>query len=178
MTMKATSSADHSGASRNEDRVTVFFGMKTVEDISVASAASGVIKWSCIVVVGIVIVDDYGIIKGTNRGSRSWRVQMIRRARRNRWSLRSLKERREWRRIRWYGRRREICSLSWTMISFSSHVDYIGRRILSSPSRQASSKVASANLWRRAISFISICRLGSASSCCRLIVCRSRIKVA
>ena len=69
--MKATSSADHSGASWNEDRVTVFFGMKTVEDISVALGALGVVKWLCIVIVGIVIVDDYGIMKGTNRGSRS-----------------------------------------------------------------------------------------------------------
>ena len=71
MTMKTTSSANHSRASRNEDRVTVFFRMKTVEDISVASAALGVVKWSRIVVVGIVIVDDYGIMKGTNWGSRS-----------------------------------------------------------------------------------------------------------
>jgi len=53
----------------------------------------------------------------------------------------------------------------------------IGRRILSSPSWQASSKVASVNLWRRVISFISICHLRSASSCCCLIVCRSNIKV-
>ena len=35
----------------------------------------------------------------------------------------------------------------------------IGQRILSSPSRQASSKVASANSWRRLSSFISSCRL-------------------
>jgi len=63
MTMKATLSADYSGASWNENRVAVFFGMKTVEDISLASGASGVVKWSCIVVVGIVIVDDYGIMK-------------------------------------------------------------------------------------------------------------------
>jgi len=69
--MKATLSADHSGATRNKNRVTVFFGMKTVEDILMASGASGVVKWSRVVVVGIVIVDDYGIMKGTNRGSRS-----------------------------------------------------------------------------------------------------------
>jgi len=74
MTMKATSSADHSGASRNEDRVTVFFGMKTVEDISVASGTLGVVKWLCIIVVGIVIVDNYRIMKGTNWGSRSQRA--------------------------------------------------------------------------------------------------------
>jgi len=53
----------------------------------------------------------------------------------------------------------------------------IGRRMLSSPSWQASSKVASANSWRRVISFISICRLRSASSCCCLIVYQSRRKV-
>jgi len=74
MTMKATSSADHSGASRNEDRITVFFRMKTVKDILVASGTLGVVKWSCIVIVGVVIIDDYGIMKGTNQGSRSRRA--------------------------------------------------------------------------------------------------------
>jgi len=74
MTMKATSLADHSGATRNENRVTVFVGMKTVEDILMASGASGVVKWLHVVVVGIVIVDDYGIMKRTNRGSRSRRA--------------------------------------------------------------------------------------------------------
>jgi len=71
MTMKATSSADHSGASRNEDRITVFFGMKAVEDISVALGTPGVVKRSCIIVIGIVIIDDNGIMKGTNWGLRS-----------------------------------------------------------------------------------------------------------
>jgi len=130
--MKTASSADHSGASWNEDRVTVFFGMKTVEDILVALGTLGVVKWSCIVIVGIVIIDDNGIMKGTNRGSRSRRVRMIRRVRRNRWSLRSLKRRRERRQIKWYGRWREICSLSWMMISFSSHVDYRSKDIIES----------------------------------------------
>jgi len=60
-----------------------------------------------------------------------------------------------------------------------SHLMWIiGRRTLLSPSWQASSKVASANSWRRLISFILTCRLRSDSSCCRLIVCRSRRKVA
>ena len=63
--------------------------------------------------------------------------------------------------------RRSLSRLMWI----------IGWRILSSPSKQASSKVACANLWRRLTSFISICRLRSASSCCRLIICQSRIKV-
>jgi len=64
--MKATLSTDHSGASWNEDRITVFFGMKAVEDISVASGTPGVVKQSRIIVIRIVIVDDNGIMKGTN----------------------------------------------------------------------------------------------------------------
>jgi len=63
--------------------------------------------------------------------------------------------------------RRSLSCLMWI----------IGWRILSSPSEQASSKVACANSWRRLTSFISICHLRSASSCCCLIICRSRIKV-
>jgi len=69
--------------------------------------------------------------------------------------------------VHWRGRR-SLSRLMWM----------IGCRTLSSPSWQASSNVASANSWRRVISFISTCRLRSDSSCCRLIVCRSRRKVA
>jgi len=67
------------------------------------------------------------------------------------------------------------CHGQW---SLSCLMWIIGWRILSSPSKQASSKVACANLWRRLISFISSCCLRSASSCCRLIICWSKIKVA
>ena len=132
MTMKTTSSADHSGGSWNKDRITVFFGMKAVEDISVASGTPGIVKQSCIIVVGIVIVDDYRIMKRTNWGSRSRRAQMIRRTRRKRWSLRSLKGRREQRQIRWYCRWRNIRSSSWMMISSSSHVDYRSKDVIES----------------------------------------------
>ena len=66
-----TMTADHSGASRNEDCITVFFGMKAVEDISVASGTPGVVKRSRIIVIGIIIVDNNGIMKGTNWGLRS-----------------------------------------------------------------------------------------------------------
>jgi len=74
MAMKATSSTDHSRGSWNEDRVTVFFGMKTVIDISLALGALGVVSWQCGVIVGFVIVDDYWIMKGADWGSRSQMV--------------------------------------------------------------------------------------------------------
>ena len=71
MSVKATSSADHGGVSWDEDRVAVFVGMKIVVDVSVTSGTSGVVKRLWIVVVGIVVFDNYRIVKGTNWGSRS-----------------------------------------------------------------------------------------------------------
>jgi len=68
--MKATSSADYSGASWNKNCVAVFFRMKTVVDILLASGTSGIVKWSCSVVVGVVIVNNYRVMKGANWGSR------------------------------------------------------------------------------------------------------------
>jgi len=69
--MKTTSSADHGGVSWDEDCVAVFVRMKIVEDVSVTSGTSGVVKRLWIVVVRIVIFDDYRIVKGTDWGSRS-----------------------------------------------------------------------------------------------------------
>ena len=69
--MKATSSTDHGGISRDEDRVAVFVGMKIIEDVSMASRTSGVVKRLWIAVIGIVVFDNNRIVKGTNWGSRS-----------------------------------------------------------------------------------------------------------
>jgi len=45
--------------------------MKAIEDISVTSGTPGVVKRSRIIVIGVIIVDDNGIMKGANWGSRS-----------------------------------------------------------------------------------------------------------
>jgi len=71
VSVKATSSADHGGISRDEDRVAVFVRMKIIEDVSMTSRTSGVVKRLWIAVVGIVIFDNYRIVKGTDWGSRS-----------------------------------------------------------------------------------------------------------
>jgi len=71
VSVKATSSADHGWVSWDKDHVTVFVGMKIVEDVSMTSRTSGVVKRLWIVVVGIVVFDNYRIVKGTDWGSRS-----------------------------------------------------------------------------------------------------------
>jgi len=71
VSVKATSLADHGGISRDEDRVAVFVGMKIIEDVSMTSRTSGVVKRLWIAVVGIVVFDNYRIVKGTDWGSRS-----------------------------------------------------------------------------------------------------------
>ena len=102
-----------------------FFRMKTVVDILLASGALSIIKWLCSVVVGIIIINNYWIMKGANRGSRSRRVQMIRRMRSdrrgNRRSLWLLKRRREQRQVRRYDWWRRTHLLMLAVIS--SHVD-------------------------------------------------------
>jgi len=71
MTVKATLSANHSGGSWNEDCITVVFRMKAVVDVSLALGTLSVVNWQCSVVVGVVIVNNYWIMKGADQGSRS-----------------------------------------------------------------------------------------------------------
>ena len=69
--MKATSLADHSRGSWNEDCITVFFRMKAVVDVSLASGALSVVNWQCGAIIGVIIINNYWIMKGADQGSRS-----------------------------------------------------------------------------------------------------------
>ena len=71
MSVKATSSTDHGGISRDEDSVAVFVGMKIIKDVLMTSRTSGVVKRLWIAVIGIVVFDNNRIMKRTNWGSRS-----------------------------------------------------------------------------------------------------------
>jgi len=90
MTVKATSPTDHNRGSRNEDRVAVFFRMKIVVNVLMASGTLSVVDGQCGVIVGVAILNDYRIMEGADRGLRNQKIQVVRRMRnnrrRNRWS--------------------------------------------------------------------------------------------
>ena len=69
--MKTASSTDHSRGSRNEDRVTIIFGMVTVVYVLMTSRASSVIGRCPCFVVGVIFFDNYRIVERANWGSRN-----------------------------------------------------------------------------------------------------------
>jgi len=83
MSVKATSSTDHSRGSRNEDHVAIIFGMITVVYVSMASGASSVIGRCPSFIIGVIFLYDYGIMEGAKWGSGNRRTRVVRRLRNN-----------------------------------------------------------------------------------------------
>jgi len=63
MSVKAALSTDYSGGSRNEDSVAIVFVMVTVIYVLMTSRASSVIGRCPSLVVGVIFLDDYGIME-------------------------------------------------------------------------------------------------------------------